>query len=454
MFVKKKWKILFVALYIGFVYFIATTIFDSVDDTQIFQILRMYSPTREPNEIDNDIWRPSGKEVLAKIEAPAFKTGYFMKEYVFDNAPFLHERVKDWKIRFNSTPIKPGTIFVLIASFRDKDCNETLNQIFTKCENCDRVYVGLCEQINLVEKDGEPNSNFTCFGTLHRKNVRVIHLEGFRSRGPTYARYIASKLWDGEEYVLEIDSHSQFTKNWDTKIIHDYHNIPFPTGTNISKWINKQRPMHLFSGYPVVWDTNLELYERTATPIICNANWTHSGANKSMYQQMALAWHDTQKEGGTPFPIFQLGAGFIFGSSNMLYDGPFDPNTPMLFHGEEQYYMMHLWTRGWRFFSPPRNYVAHRYGLHPHMIWDEKTVHGPWWEQQTASGDRIEYLLGYTDVKPSKSPYNESLEDFQMGTVRSVKDWEEFADIHPKERRQGNRCNQKYDYVNDKWVDR
>jgi hypothetical protein len=73
--------------------------------------------------------------------------------------------------------------------------------------------------------------------------------------GPTHARFIASKLWDGEEYILSIDAHTKLVENWgmlrllswdlclcfvhclDEKLIEDYTNLKFPSEEIKNQWI-------------------------------------------------------------------------------------------------------------------------------------------------------------------------------------------------------------------------
>jgi hypothetical protein len=39
-----------------------------------------------------------------------------------------------------------GSIFVSLVSYRDSRCEDTLNELFSKCKECDKVFVGLVEQ--------------------------------------------------------------------------------------------------------------------------------------------------------------------------------------------------------------------------------------------------------------------------------------------------------------------
>jgi hypothetical protein len=40
------------------------------------------------------------------------------------------------------------------------------------------------------------------------------------------ARYLGAKFYRGEQYYLQIDSHSEFVKEWDTKLIKMIHDAP------------------------------------------------------------------------------------------------------------------------------------------------------------------------------------------------------------------------------------
>jgi hypothetical protein len=40
------------------------------------------------------------------------------------------------------------------------------------------------------------------------------------------ARYLGAKFYQGEQYYLQIDSHSEFVEEWDTKLIKMIHDAP------------------------------------------------------------------------------------------------------------------------------------------------------------------------------------------------------------------------------------
>ena len=108
--------------------------------------------------------------------------------------------------------IKKDTIFVSIASYRDKVCNTTVKSLLDSADNKDRIFVGICQQ----NKDGDQD----CLESFEEyPNLKIIRLKHTEAEGPTYARYKCSTLWDGEEYYFQIDSHTKFVESWDTKLI-------------------------------------------------------------------------------------------------------------------------------------------------------------------------------------------------------------------------------------------
>ena len=45
--------------------------------------------------------------------------------------------------------------------------------------------------------------------------MRVVETDYKQSRGACWARHEAQKLYNGEDYVLQLDSHMRFVQGWD-----------------------------------------------------------------------------------------------------------------------------------------------------------------------------------------------------------------------------------------------
>ena len=59
--------------------------------------------------------------------------------------------------------------------------------------------------------------------------VRILRLNESESFGPFFARYLAAKLWQGETYFMQVDSHSNFRKGWDATMVEMIKKTPtFP----------------------------------------------------------------------------------------------------------------------------------------------------------------------------------------------------------------------------------
>ena len=56
--------------------------------------------------------------------------------------------------------------------------------------------------------------------------VRLFNVNESESLGPYMARYLGAKFYQGEQYYLQIDSHSEFVKDWDAKLIKMMEDAP------------------------------------------------------------------------------------------------------------------------------------------------------------------------------------------------------------------------------------
>lgn len=63
-------------------------------------------------------------------------------------------------------------------------------------------------------------------GACKNRQVRLYNVNESESLGPYMARYLGSKFYRGEQYYLQIDSHSEFVQNWDTKLIKMVEDAP------------------------------------------------------------------------------------------------------------------------------------------------------------------------------------------------------------------------------------
>lgn len=104
------------------------------------------------------------------------------------------------------------TIMVSIASYRDNQCADTINNIIQNADKPSKLRIVVCQQNALQDED--------CMKRVKNKSVpiKVIKLTHHEAKGPNYARYLIQKQYRGENFFLQIDSHTRLIPHWDTKL--------------------------------------------------------------------------------------------------------------------------------------------------------------------------------------------------------------------------------------------
>ena len=127
------------------------------------------------------------------------------KKYLTQILPYIssHEEKKD------------SSIFVSIVSYKDDQrCANTLHELFDKAHAKEQIYVGLvfvpnndnsgytddCYQLFCNnERNNDVEKNIYC----QKNQVRALKMNETTSFSPYFARFFASKLWYGEQFVSQ-----------------------------------------------------------------------------------------------------------------------------------------------------------------------------------------------------------------------------------------------------------
>lgn len=303
-----------------------------------------------------------------------------------------------WRSSLGTQPpvVEPlETIFISVAAYRDRDCASTLKNIFETAAFPDRITVALCEQ----NKPGQPEEE--CYDPEFewRKNIKLVNTSYTDARGPTYARGVCSRMYNGETYFMQIDSHNVFAKGWDEMCIEDLKKCP------------SAKP--IVSYYPHDMKNNIN---DTSIPVLCMSefNWN----NITTFQAIPMPYPSS----GVPRSIPFVAGGFMFGPGSIPIDVPYDLNLPHLFAGEEILYSARLWTSGYDMFAPMHNYLWHLYGRGGRPKYWEDSIPG-YDEGSKDSQEKVKRLLGFDGQPPLKGYAN------GMGKVRTVEEYLEYAGI-------------------------
>lgn len=241
-----------------------------------------------------------------------------------------------------------GSIFVSVPSFRDSLCSSTVNGAFEMAERPDMVFVGVCEQ-NLEQAE-----RCAPFGT-RGDHVRVVSMPHDEAKGPCYARYVCSTLYRGEQYYMQVDSHTMFVRGWDDKLREMMRMVP---------------PRSVLSHYPQPYDpaTGETRRERLHTvPVNCGVKDAKDGI--PVFKSLE------KRPGASPRPMPGIGGGMLFMPGEALLETPLDPELDFLFNGEEILYGARLYTRGWNVYAPHENVVFHYYTREDApKFWDDPEI--------------------------------------------------------------------------------
>jgi hypothetical protein len=320
---------------------------------------------------------------------------YFTENYVDPTNTLNTSNVSDQFViqeihRINQIDPTMRTIFISVASYRDTECPNTINSIFKQATHPERIFVGICQQNNNADPD--------CFDPKYKDNIRITRLTDKDAKGPTYARYLCSKLYNGEDYYMQIDSHTRFIKDYDDILID-----MFPS-TN---------EKIVITTYPNDWITE---NKGNDVSVLCNPKYE---GDILSFGGLLISPPDHLFESG-----FVTG-GFFITYGAFLQEVPYDGNLPFLFTGEEILFTVRLWTNGWNFLCPNRRICYHFY---------TRSDHPKYWENpdykiyQPKSFEKVRYLLKLTDKKPTEiitSPYG-------LGTKRSLNDYYNYIGFNPK----------------------
>ena len=221
----------------------------------------------------------------------------------------LGEIINDRQVPSVYKPHSNGlpTIFVNIAAFRDVETNATLHSLFERANSPERVHVGLVCQMDPDQHNElciQPGSWDDACGLnawCPTDNILQRTFNAKHSKGPTYARYLASLLYRGEDYFMMIDSHNRFRKGWDDIILKEHAK----TGKMKS----------VLSTYPMGINPKDENLEEPGVAYLCALGTNGDGWTAGF---PGPYWANTFRESDYPKPQPYIGAGLVFGPGSMV----------------------------------------------------------------------------------------------------------------------------------------
>jgi len=296
-------------------------------------------------------------------------------------------------------------IFISIASYRDPELQWTIKSAIENANSPDNLYFGVVHQ----GLDSE------IFNYEEIKNISIIKMHPKEARGAGYARSKAMELYDGQEYFLQVDSHTRFVPGWDllcidqlsraknisghSRVMLSYFPAPFEPEKNGGMFLIKNNPK--IKAYPTRQKVSLNKRKQ----------WTAE----------RFEFENRLKE--NPELSETVLGGFMFSDGSIVNEVPYDPEIS--FFGEEICFAMRSWTRGWDIYSPSKNIVYHFYSRGGYSkIWKDRNLRGlSWKELEDISYEKQKRILCGEESGVFGAGSIRTLEEYEMFTKTNFKDF-------------------------------
>jgi [Skp1-protein]-hydroxyproline N-acetylglucosaminyltransferase len=109
----------------------------------------------------------------------------------------------------------------------------TVESVFQRAKFPERIRVAIVDQRRRQLHDDDPScrpptvescrSNSSQVLCQYRDNIDWIEYDAELMTGPIFARHLAYRMYRGEYFALQVDSHVRFVADWDDDIISQWH---------------------------------------------------------------------------------------------------------------------------------------------------------------------------------------------------------------------------------------
>lgn len=288
-------------------------------------------------------------------------------------------------------------IFVQIASYRDPELLPTLRDCVAKARHPHNLRFGVCWQRDDAERLEE-------FETDPR--VQLMRVDWRESQGACWARHHVQRMYAGEEFTLQLDSHHRFVEGWDDLLLEMLRQT--------------ERPKPILTAYAPSFDPADDSAFVQAPWELVFDRFIPEGAVFVKPHTMD-GWQQMER----PMPGRFISAHFLFTLGRFCLDVPYDPHY--YFHGEEISLSARAYTHGYDIFYPHRVVLWHEYTRkYRTKHWDDhvpgKVETTPWTQRNHDTHKRNRILFGMESGDVDFGPYG-------FGTERTLQDYERFAGL-------------------------
>jgi len=292
-------------------------------------------------------------------------------------------------------------IFIQIATYRDPELLPTIQDCITKTTYPNDVRFGICWQTDNADKALSPN--------LDHPHFRIQRTPSHECKGLCWAQSEIQKLYEGEAYTLQLDSHHRFAPGWDKQLLE------------MMELCGGKKP--ILTSYAGVYEPGVTETPTSGPYKMVADRFTPSGT--ILFRPSHISgWEDLK----APIRARFVSGHYFFTLGQHCEEYHYDPQ--LYFAGDEISLSIRSYTLGYDLYHPHRNLVWHEYtriGRTKH--WDDHTnkqteasIEMPWHERDVLSKRRLRKMLREEDN-------DEELGIYGLGAVRSHADYERYAGI-------------------------
>eukprot|EP01035_Chromulina_nebulosa_P021022 gene21022-27245_t len=322
------------------------------------------------------------------------------------------------------------TIYLMIASYRDFQCRETIASAFNKADHPERLFVGAVDQvvagdIGCLDNEVPCSTNPDQPLCKYRNQIAVFKMDARYATGPVTARHVGDRMYRGQYFVMQMDAHCLFVRHWDTKLI--------------DQWKSTGNEMAVLTSYMTDIQGSLDGNGdslRDTRPIMCCSDF--EGAMPARYLRHGAQPEEVPVIKDMPMLEPFWAAGFSFSRAHFKLRVPYDGYQPMVFQGEEIAIGIRGFTHGYDFYAPRESVAFHEYAdgssrrKKIHMFWENSRGH------QGEGQKSLRRATGIIGMAPDVDPktWDHTEEDrYGLGTVRPLELFYKVFLIDPVERK-------------------
>jgi len=289
-------------------------------------------------------------------------------------------------------------IFVQIASYRDPELVNTIEDMLAKAKKPKNLVLAIARQY--ANEDGFDNLD----KWKKDKRFRILDIPYEDSNGACWARNLVQQLYDGEEYTLQIDSHMRFNQDWDDTLIKMLKDLQ-----------KKGYKKPLLTSYACSFEPTNDPAGRVQEPWRMVFDRFSPEGNVFFNPETIPNWQNLN----SPVPARFYSAHYCFTLGEFSREVQHNPE--FYFHGEEISIAARAYTHGYDLFHP-----------HKVMIWHEYTRKGrtKQWDDDSQWVDKNNYCH-----KKNRSLFGMDGEEemnhgkYGFGKVRSLREYEKYSGL-------------------------